>query len=133
MVIDSSAVLAILQNEPERRAFNEAIAAAEQCFLSSASLVELSIVMEARFGADGQGDLDLFLSTALIEIISLDREQAELARQAFSRYGKGRHRAGLNFGDCFSYALAKWLDQPLLFKGDDFCHTDLQPAFGPVG
>lgn len=128
MVIDPSAVLAILQNEPERHAFNEAIAAAEQCSLSSASLVELSIVMEARFGADGQGDLDLFLSTALIEIISLDREQAELARQAFSRFGKGRHRAGLNFGDCFSYALAKWLDQPLLFKGDDFCHTDLQPA-----
>lgn len=133
MVIDSSAVLAILQNEPERHAFNGAIAAAEQCSLSSASLVELSIVMEARFGADGQGDLDLFLGTALIEIISLDREQAELARQAFSRYGKGRHRAGLNFGDCFSYALAKWLDQPLLFKGDDFCHTDLQPAFGLAG
>lgn len=128
MVIDSSAVLAILQNEAERHAFNEAIAAAEQCSLSAASLVELSIVMEARFGADGQGDLDLFLNTALIEIISLDREQAGLAREAFSRYGKGRHRAGLNFGDCFSYALAKWLDQPLLFKGDDFCHTDLQPA-----
>lgn len=128
MVIDSSAVLAILQNEPERHAFNEAIAAAEQCSLSSPSLVELSIVMEARFGADGQGDLDLFLTTALIDIISLDREQAELAREAFSRYGKGRHRAGLNFGDCFSYALAKWLAEPLLFKGDDFCHTDIEPA-----
>jgi ribonuclease VapC len=128
MVIDSSAVLAILQNEPERHAFNEAIAAAEQCSLSSASLVELSIVMEARFGADGQGDLDLFLNTALIDIISLDREQAELAREAFSRYGKERHQAGLNFGDCFSYALAKWLAEPLLFKGDDFCHTDIEPA-----
>jgi ribonuclease VapC len=128
MVIDSSAVLAILQNESERHAFNQAIASAEQCSLSSASLVELSIVMEARFGADGQGNLDLFLNTALIEIISLDREQAELAREAFSRFGKGPHRAGLNFGDCFSYALAKWLDEPLLFKGDDFCHTDLQPA-----
>jgi ribonuclease VapC len=128
MVIDSSAVQAILQNEPERHAFNEAIAAAEQCSLSFPSLVELSIVMEARFGADGQGDLDLFLNTALIDIISLDREQAELAREAFSRYGKGRHRAGLNFGDCFSYALAKWLAEPLLFKGDDFCHTDIEPA-----
>ncbi|WP_370566589.1 type II toxin-antitoxin system VapC family toxin [Cyanobium sp. LEGE 06143] len=73
-------------------------------------------------------DGDRLLNTALIDIISLDREQAELARDAFRRYGKGRHRAGLNFGDCFSYALAKWLAEPLLFKGDDFCHTDLQPA-----
>jgi ribonuclease VapC len=128
MVIDSSAVLAILQNEPERRAFNEAIAAAEQCAMSTATLVELSIVMEARFGPDGQGDLDLFLSTAQITTVSLDQDQAQLAREAFSRYGKGRHRAGLNFGDCFSYALAKWRHEPLLFKGDDFCHTDLLPA-----
>ena len=129
MVIDSSAVLAILQNEPERRAFNQAIAAAETRLLSAASLVELSIVLEARFGPDGQGDLDLFLSTAQIDIVALDRDQAELARTAFSRYGKGRHPAGLNLGDCFSYALAKWAGAPLLFKGDDFCHTDLQPAW----
>lgn len=129
MVIDSSAVLAILQNEPERRAFNHAIAAAEKRLLSAASLVELFIVLEARFGPDGQGDLDLFLSTAQIDIVALDRDQAELARTAFSRYGKGRHPAGLNLGDCFSYALAKWAGAPLLFKGDDFCHTDLQPAW----
>lgn len=128
MVIDPSAVLAILQNEPERRAFNAAIASADHCALSAASLVELSIVIEARYGTDGQGDLDLFLSTAQISIVSLDREQAEIARTAFARYGKGRHRASLNLGDCFSYALAQWLEQPLLFKGDDFCHTDLQPA-----
>jgi ribonuclease VapC len=129
MVIDSSAVLAILQNEPERRAFNKAIAAAETRLLSAASLVELSIVLEARFGPDGQGDLDLFLSTAQIDIVALDRDQAEFARSAFSRYGKGRHRAGLNLGDCFSYALAQWAGASLLFKGDDFCHTDLQPAW----
>jgi ribonuclease VapC len=128
MVIDSSAILAILQNEPERHSFNQAIAAAQQRSLSAASLVELSIVMEARWGPEGQADLDLFLSTAEIAIISLDRHQAELARVAFQRFGKGRHRAGLNLGDCFSYALAQWLDQPLLFKGDDFSHTDLQPA-----
>ena len=114
MVIDSSAVLAILQNETERRAFNQAIAAAEQCAMSAATLVELSIVMEARFGPDGQGDLD--------------QDQAQLAREAFSRYGKGRHRASLNFGDCFSYALAKWRHEPLLFRGNNFCHTDLLPA-----
>jgi ribonuclease VapC len=75
-----------------------------------------------------KGDLDLFLSTAQISIVSLDREQAKIARAAFARYGKGRHRAGLNLGDCFSYALAQSLAQPLLVKGDDFCHTDLQPV-----
>lgn len=128
MVIDSSAILAILQNEPERHSFNQAIAAAQERSLSAASLVELSIVMEARWGAEGQADLDLFLRTAEIAIISLDRHQAELARVAFQRFGKGRHRAGLNLGDCFSYALAQWLYQPLLFKGDDFSQTDLQPA-----
>jgi ribonuclease VapC len=125
MVIDSSAVLAILQNEQERHAFNVAIAAADQRSLSAASLVELSIVIGARYGPDGQADLYWFLNTAEIEIISVDRGQAELARLAFAQFGKGRHRAALNFGDCFSYALAKWLGQPLLFKGDDFCHTDL--------
>ena len=125
MVIDSSAVLAILQDEPERHTFNEAIAAASQRLLSAASLVELSIVIGARYGSDGQADLDCFLNTADIQIVSLDRGQAELARSAFAQFGKGRHRAALNFGDCFSYALAKWFSQPLLFKGDDFCHTDL--------
>jgi ribonuclease VapC len=125
MVIDSSAILAILQNEPERHAFNVTIAAADQRSLSATSLVELSIVIGARYGADAQIDLDAFLNTAQIEIISINRGQAELARLAFTQFGKGRHRAALNFGDCFSYALAIWLDQPLLFKGDDFCHTDL--------
>ncbi|MEB3185579.1 MAG: type II toxin-antitoxin system VapC family toxin [Cyanobacteriota bacterium] len=132
MVIDTSAVLAILQDEPERSAFNARIAAAETRLLSAATLAELSIVLEARFGADGQGDLDLFLSTAEIEIVAVDREQAELARSAFSSYGKGRHRAGLNFGDCFAYALARRAGFPLLFKGNDFTHTDLQPACPPA-
>ena len=128
MVIDSSAVLAILQNEPERHSFNEAIASANQRSLSAASLVELSIVIGARYGADGQADLDLFLNIAEIEIVSVNRGQAELARVAFAQFGKGRHRAALNFGDCFSYALAKWFGQPLLFKGDHFLHTDLAAA-----
>ncbi len=132
MVIDTSAVLAILQDEPERSVFNALIAAAEIRLLSAASLVELSIVLEARFGPDGPGDLDVFLSTAGIQIVAVDRVQAELARSAFSRYGKGRHRAGLNFGDCFAYALAKEFGAPLLFKGNDFSHTDLQSACPPV-
>ena len=131
-MIDTSAVLAILQDEPERTAFNARIAAADTRLLSAASLVELSIVLEARFGADGQGDLDLFLGTAEIEIVAVDRDQAELARRAFSRYGKGRHRAGLNFGDCFSYALAKGAGVPLLFKGNDFSYTDLESAWNPL-
>lgn len=128
MVIDSSAILAILQNEPERRSFNEAIQSAALRRLSAASLLELSIVLEARFGADGQGDLDLFVAAAEIVVVSFDRDQAELARMAWRRFGKGRHRAGLNLGDCFSYALAKSLVAPLLYKGDDFIHTDLAPA-----
>ncbi|MCP9785157.1 type II toxin-antitoxin system VapC family toxin [Cyanobium sp. N5-Cardenillas] len=128
MVIDSSAILAILQNEPERRSFNQAIQSAALRRLSAASLLELSIVLEARFGPDGQGDLDVFLAAAEIEVVSFDRNQAELARLAFRRFGKGRHRAGLNLGDCFSYALAKSLAAPLLYKGDDFIHTDLASA-----
>lgn len=128
MVIDPSAVLAILQDEPERRAFNELIEAASERRLSAASLVELSIVVEVRLGAEGIRDLDLFLATAGIEPIAFDAVQARLAREAFRRFGKGRHPAGLNLGDCFSYALARMLDEPLLFKGDDFPLTDVTAA-----
>ena len=126
MVIDPSALLAILQNEPERRAFNEAIEAAAECSVSAASFVESSMIIESRYGADGVRDLDLFIAKAQITLVPVDIEQAHLARQAFRQYGKGRHRAGLNFGDCFSYALARALAEPLLFKGDDFVHCDVE-------
>ena len=125
MVIDTSALVAILQNEPERRHFNQAIEEAESCSISSATLVETSIIVESRYGALGLGDLDLLISKAEIAVISLDLDQALIARQAFGRYGKGRHPAGLNYGDCFSYALAKFLGQPLLQKGADFAQTGL--------
>lgn len=125
MVIDSSALLAILQNEPERRAFNESIEAAEQVLLSTASFVEISMIVESRLGSDGVRDLDLFIAKARITLIPVDEEQAHLAVQAFRRYGKGRHPAALNFGDCFSYALARAQADALLFKGDDFAHTDI--------
>jgi ribonuclease VapC len=128
MVIDPSAIIAILQDEPERRAFNACIAAAPRRSLSAAGLVELSIVMEARYGEVGARNLDLFLATAGIEVIPFDAAQAALAREAFRRFGKGRHPAGLNLGDCFSYALARALAAPLLFKGDDFPRTDLTAA-----
>ncbi|GIW41371.1 MAG: ribonuclease VapC [Candidatus Binatia bacterium] len=126
MVIDTSALLAIFQNEPERRVFNEAIENAASCVMSAATFVETSIVIEARYGAEGLRYLDLFLSKAGIELVAVDGQQAHVARHAYFRFGKGRHAAGLNFGDCFSYALAKVLDVPLLYKGADFARTDIR-------
>jgi ribonuclease VapC len=125
MVIDTSALLAILQDEPERRSFNEAIEAAESRSLSVATLVEASIVIEARYGAEGVRHLDRLLDRATVQVVPVDLEQGQLARQAFSRFGKGRHAASLNYGDCFSYALAQALGEPLLCKGEDFPLTDV--------
>ena len=133
MVIDASALLAILQDEPERRSFNEAIEAADARLMSVANFVEVSIVLEMRYGAEGVRDLDLFVERAGIQLIGVDVEQARAARRAFSRFGKGRHAAGLNYGDCFAYALAMVLGEPLLYKGSDFAQTDvasLSPASG---
>lgn len=132
MVVDTSAVLAILQDEPERRRFNEAIEAADSRVMSAATFVEVSIVVEARFGAEGLHDLDLLLDRAGMELAPVDVEQARVARGAFSRFGKGRHPAALNYGDCFSYALTHVLGEPLLYKGDDFSKTDIRPVL-PVG
>jgi ribonuclease VapC len=126
MVIDTSALLAILQNEPERRAFNEAIESAETRLLSAATFVESSMIIEARYGADGIRDLDLFIAKAQLELVAVDEEQAHLARQAFRNFGKGRHPAGLNFGDCFSYALARSMGDALLYKGADFGRCDIE-------
>jgi ribonuclease VapC len=125
MVIDTSALVAILRGEPERRAFIEAIEAADARLVSVATFVEISIVIEARHGAEGLRDLAHFISRAGIELVPVDAEHGEVACSAFSRVGKGRHRAGLNYGDCFSYALAISTGEPLLFKGDDFVHTDV--------
>jgi len=125
MVIDTSAVLAILLDEPERRTFNESIEAAESRVMSAATFVEVSMVVESRFGAEGLRDLDVFLDTAGIGLAAVDAEQAHVARRAFSRFGKGRHPAALNYGDCFSYALATVLGEPLLYKGEDFGRTDI--------
>jgi ribonuclease VapC len=124
MVIDTSAILAILQGESERRSFLEVIESVDSNRMSVTSFVESSIVIESRYGAEGLRDLDRFIARANIEMIPVDVEQGQLARSAFSRFGKGRHRAGLNYGDCFSYAAAMSLGEPLLSKGDDFIHTD---------
>ena len=127
MVIDTSALLAVLQDEPERRVFNEAIEAAESRAMSAATFLEVSIVIESRYGSEGLRDLDQFIDRAAIELVPVDTEQAYVGRRAFSRFGKGRHAAGLNFGDCFAYALAVVRGEPLLFKGQDFALTDVAP------
>jgi ribonuclease VapC len=115
----------ILSDAPERRAFIEAIEAADTRLVSVATFVELSIAMEARHGAEGVRDLDRFTGRAGLDFVPVDAEQGRVAREAFSRFGKGRHRAGLDHGDCFSYALAMTAGEPLLCKGDDFVHTDV--------
>jgi len=99
--------------------------------MSVASFVEGSIVVEVRYGAEGLRDLDRFVDRAGIELAPVDAEQAREARLALSRFGKGRHPAGLNFGDCFAYALARVLGEPLLFKGNDFPQTDIAPFVVP--
>jgi ribonuclease VapC len=125
MVIDTSALLAILLDEPERRAYIEEIEAADVRLMSVASFVEASIVIEARHGAEGARDLDHFISKAGIELVSIDAEQGHMARDCWRRFGRSRHRAALNFGDCFAYALAHSTGEPLLFKGKHFRLTDV--------
>ena len=128
MVVDTSALVAILTGEPDRRAFNEKIAAAGRGSISAATYVETHIVIETRYGDDGTRELTLFLHESGITVVPVDRDQADMARLAYKKYGRGKHPAALNFGDCFSYALAKRLGVPLLYKGDDFTKTDLLAA-----
>lgn len=125
MVIDTSALAAIFFGETERSAFLDAILAAETRLLSAATLLETGIVLEARNGEAAGREFDLFVVRADLKIIPVDAEQADLARSAWRKYGKGRHPAGLNFGDCFAYALAKATGEPLLAKGTDFTLTDV--------
>ncbi len=128
MVVDTSALLAIFLGEPERQHFLELITQAETRCISAANALETGIVLEARRGEAAGREFDLFLHHAKFDVISADSEQMEIARVAWRKYGKGRHPAGLNFGDCFAYALAKVLGEPILFKGDDFKNTDLAPV-----
>jgi ribonuclease VapC len=128
MIVDSSAVLAILFDEPDAARYAQAIADADACFISAANFVEVGIVVEAQTGHRGGRALDAFLRRAGVTIAPVSEEQAHVARQAYADFGKGRHRAGLNFGDCFSYALSKTSGQPLLFKGNDFGRTDVVRA-----
>jgi len=126
MVIDTSAIIAILLGEPEADAFAVAIANDPRRLMSAFSALEVGIVIEAKKGEAGGRELDLLLHRSQIEIVAMDSEQAELARIAWRAFGKVRHPAGLNVGDCCSYALSKYSGEPLLFKGDDFSKTDLK-------
>ena len=118
----------MLLGEPECDQFIALLGDAEDPLISAATLVEASIVMQATTGADGGGDLDELLAAAAVRCVAVDSVQAQRAREAFTRFGKGQAPAGLNFGDCFSYALARVMDRPLLFKGGDFSQTDVTPA-----
>ncbi len=131
MVIDTSALVAILTGEPEQAAFIDAIDRAEVRRVSAATHVEASIVISVRHGPAGLHDFDRLLDRAGFEIVPVDAEQALAARSAFQRFGKGRHPAALNYGDCFSYALAATRGEPLLFKGNDFGLTDV-PQWKPA-
>jgi ribonuclease VapC len=128
MVIDSSALIAVVRREPETERFLRIMHQAFPLRVSASTVVEASVVMLSRFGEAGLADLESLLTETSVEIVPLTSVQAKLAIDAFRRYGKGRHPAGLNFGDCFSYALAKATGEPLLFKGDDFSQTDIKRA-----
>jgi ribonuclease VapC len=126
MVVDTSALIAILHDEPDGPRFLQAVIDAPRRLISAATVLEVSIVHAARTGTDEAfADVDAFLRRARATIRPVSRVHVRLARTAFWRFGKGRHRAGLNFGDCFVYALAHTTGEPLLCKGDDFRHTDL--------
>ena len=129
MVVDTSALIAIMGDEPERRRFNQLIEAAPATYVSAASLLEARIVLYARSGDSAILALDAFLLKSGMTVMEVSPRIAEVAFDAYWRYGKGAgHRAGLNYGDCFAYALARHLGLPLLFKGDDFPHTDIRSA-----
>ena len=129
MVIDTSALIAILIGEPEAESFSRAITDDPKKLISAFNVLETGIVLEAKKGEAGGREFDLLLHRARIEIVSMNEDQMELARLAWRNYGKGNHPAGLNIGDCCAYALAKYCGEPLLFKGNDFKQTDIPSLF----
>jgi len=129
IVVDTSALVAVLSGEPEGDRINEALAGSTASLMSAASYLECSIVLASRFGDAGIHDLRLYLHEAGIEVVPVDRDQADVALDAWMRFGKGRHGAALNFGDCFAYALASLRSARLLFVGDDFARTDVAAVY----
>ena len=128
MIVDTSAILAVLFNEPDAGHFTRAIAEFTRCRMSTANYLEAALVIEGRTGMAGGRELDLFIERAALELVPVSIEHAQAARLAWRRFGKGNHPAGLNFGDCFAYALAEVTGEPLLYKGEDFALTDAESA-----
>jgi ribonuclease VapC len=131
MVVDTSIITAMIVDEPERNLFEDLILRASTVVISVAAVVEISIVLRHKRRDSDAEKLDELLSKLRIDVRGVDLSLGKLAREAFAQYGKGRHPAALNFGDCFTYALAKARDDVLLFKGDDFARTDIVPAWRP--
>ena len=128
MILDTSALLAVLLDEADADYFERMIAVAEICRMSVANYLEAIMVIEGRLGDAGGREIDNYLEEAGAELVSVTPEQVQAARMAWRRYGKGNHPAGLNFGDCFAYALAEVSGKALLFKGEDFALTDVGRA-----
>ena len=129
MIVDSSALVAILKSEPDWRRFAQALDSAETARLSAATYVEISVVVQRLKDPALESEIDDLIERFEIEIEPLTAQQARIARRAYRDYGKGSgHPANLNFGDCFSYALAREKREPILYKGDDFVYTDLRSA-----
>ena len=128
MIVDSSAVLAVLLHETDAKHYAGVIMTAAPCRMSVANVLEASIVVESRGGTAARHELDVFLERAEIELAAVTAEHMEAARRAWRRFGKGNHPAALNYGDCFAYALASVKGEPLLFKGEDFSQTDIEAA-----
>jgi ribonuclease VapC len=126
MVLDTSALLALLLNEPDAEAFRVAVEEDQTRLVSAASWLEKAIVIEARKGVSGGREFDLLIHKAGISLVAVDSEQVSEARRAHRRFGRGHHAAGLNFGDVFAYALARTSGEPLLFAGTDFAKTDVR-------
>jgi len=131
MIVDSSALVGILLREPDYFDLTRRLYHAEHCAMTAATYVEAAMVILSRQGGAGEQHLLELLDDVDMEIVPVDRALADLARAAFRRFGKGRHRAGLNFGDCFAYALARQRGEPLLYKGTDFGATDIESATSP--
>jgi ribonuclease VapC len=126
LILDTSAILAHLLDEPGAEELENAIASDPVRLMSAANVLEAALVIESRHGEAGGRELDIFLHKVGVEIVSVSPDQIDVARGAYRRYGRGRHAAQLNFGDCFAYALSKTAAEPLLFVGDDFARTDVE-------
>ncbi len=128
MIVDTSVIIAILKDERDAASIGAILSRSRDCRMSAVSYVEAGVVVDSNRNPILSRRLDDLLREVEIRVESVTLKQARIAREAYRDFGKGRHKAGLNFGDCFAYALAKEMGEPLLFKGDDFCHTDIEPA-----